>query len=190
MRSGLHRGNRRTRSGPLVTWAKYGTEFWDDCASVGLSDAAARTHAEAIGWLYRVEATDLRILKHLVRRFAGSDRWESAAVDLVAAGFWLDTGDAYVVTHHADVIRASIAAQRKKRQRDKQAQAAWRNRQGASADVSDRASADVSAYAVSQTDKHALDGTTNGTDGDSDRKWRMSSADLLAEQLAERASSR
>lgn len=177
-----------------MTWCKYGTEFWDDCANAGLSDAATRTHAEAIGWLYRVEATDLRILKHLVRRFAGSSSWEFGVADLVAAGFWMDTGDAYVIRHHADVIRASIWAQRKKRDRDKKAQAAWRDRQGVSANVSDGRSDDVSAYTDSQTDRHALDGTTNETNGlgparasdDREQLWRSQAAldDFMAQQRA------
>lgn len=113
-----------------MTWQKLGTEFWDDCAQAGLSDAAVRTHAEAIGWLYRVESTDMRIGKHLVGRFAGSPCWESAVKELVAAEFWRDGISAYVLVHHADVIRQSIAAQKKKRERDKRAQQAWRERHG------------------------------------------------------------
>ncbi len=54
-----------------MTYQKTGTEFWDECAMVGPTDAAVRTHAEAIGWLYRIESDDLRIPKQLVRRFAG-----------------------------------------------------------------------------------------------------------------------
>src|SRR5918998_2982553 len=73
-----------------MTWCKFGTEFFDDLANAGLSDAAVRTHAEAISWIYRVEQTDLRIPKHLVRRFAGSEAWEVAVKDLVAAEFWRD----------------------------------------------------------------------------------------------------
>jgi integrase len=32
-----------------MTWTKLGAEFFDDCADRGLSDAAVRTHVEAIG---------------------------------------------------------------------------------------------------------------------------------------------
>ena len=142
-----------------MTWCKFGTEFFDDLANAGLSDAAVRTHAEAISWIYRVEQTDLRIPKHLVRRFAGSEAWEVAVKDLVAAEFWRDDGDGYVVIHHADVIRASIYAQRKKRERDKRSQQAHRDR-AAKPDVSADADANVSAYADSQTDKQAaMDGS-------------------------------
>jgi hypothetical protein len=44
-----------------VTWVKLGDEFFDDCADAGLSDAAVRTHAEAIGFLYRLESKGLEI---------------------------------------------------------------------------------------------------------------------------------
>lgn len=82
-----------TPPGDDVTWSKYGAEFWDDCANAGLSDAAARTHAEAISWIYRVEQAELTIAKHLVRRFAGSPVWESAVAELVSVGYWDDRWD-------------------------------------------------------------------------------------------------
>lgn len=145
-----------------MTWTKLGAEFWDDCANADLSDAAARTHAEAIGWVYRIERTDLRIPKHLVRRFAGSPCWDGAVADLVLAGFWQDCGDAYVLVHHAGVIRASIAAQRSKRERDKRSQRAWRKR-NTTTDVSDGVSADVSGDADSQTDSQEAKATTATT---------------------------
>jgi hypothetical protein len=94
-----------------MTYCKLGTEFFDECADAGLSDAAVRTHAEAIIWLYRVEKFDMRIGKHLVRRFAGSDQYEVAIKDLVDAGFWLDDGDAWIVDHHRNIISQSLAAQ-------------------------------------------------------------------------------
>jgi hypothetical protein len=147
-----------------MTWAKYGAEFRDDCANAELSDTAVRTHAEAIGWIYRIERTDLRIPKHLMRRFAGSPQWEVAVRDLVAAGFWQDRGDAYVVRHHGDVIRASIAAQRRKRERDKRAQSAWRKR-NTDPDVSGDVSADVIGDADSQTDSQEVKATNDETNG-------------------------
>ncbi len=39
-----------------MTWAKFGTEFPDECAHQGMSDAAYRTHSEALIYLHRVEA--------------------------------------------------------------------------------------------------------------------------------------
>ena len=48
--------------------------------------ASHRTHTEAIGWLYRVEDTGLRIPKTIVRRFAGSEGYETAIRELLLAG--------------------------------------------------------------------------------------------------------
>jgi hypothetical protein len=112
-----------------VTYCKTGTEFPDDAAATGLSDAAYRTHHEAITWLYRVEVMELRVPKHLLRRVAGSGDWETAVKDLVSADWWHDDGDAWTIRHHADVVRSGIVAQRKKRARDKRSQAAHRRRQ-------------------------------------------------------------
>lgn len=134
-----------------MTWAKYSTEFSDEIANAGLTDAAYRTHSEAIAWIYRLEDTTLRIPKHLIRRFAGSDYYETAAKELADTGFWRDRGDVWEIIHHADVIRQSIQAQRQKRDRDKRAQQARRNRLAVTGDVS----ADVNA-AVS----HRISGDT------------------------------
>ena len=144
-----------------MTWAKFGCEFDDEAAHAGLGDAAYRTHSEAIKYLYGIESLDLRIPKHLVRRFAGSADYELGIKDLVAVDFWRDRGDAWEVVHHADVIRQSIHAQRMKRDRDKRTQRAHRERRtnpGADPDTSADVSADISAEVIGdtdrQTDKH------------------------------------
>jgi len=146
-----------------VTWTKLGIEFFDECAQAGLSDAAVRTHVEALGWLYRVESPDLKITKHLVRRFAGSPHWESAVAELVARGWWHDSANAYVVVHHADVFRQSVAAQQAKRIRDKKAQEAHREREAKKAVAGsakfEHVSADTSAYTGSQTNSHQGEGS-------------------------------
>ncbi len=143
-----------------MTWTKLGDEFSDECANTGLSDAAYRTHVEAIAWLYRVERMDLQIPKHLLRRFVGSEDWESAVHVLVGLGWWRDRGDHYQVVHHEDVIRQSIAAQQAKRTRDKKAQADKRRRDDRKGSkVSDAVSADVIPDTDSQTDKQALTGS-------------------------------
>jgi uncharacterized protein YdaU (DUF1376 family) len=130
-----------------MTYAKFGSEFPERLAADGMSDAAFRTHAEAVMWIYHVEVWDLRVPMHLLRRIAGSTDWETAAVkDLVAAGYWSDDGSAWVIRHHRQVIVASLAAQAAKRERDRKAQQSRRERlRELSADVS----ADTSAY---QTD--------------------------------------
>lgn len=126
-----------------MTWTKLGDEYSDDLALAGLSDAAYRTHTEAIGWIYRVEAEDLRIPCALVRRFAGSDRAAEAIETLIAAGFWRDESTHYVVVHHADVIRQSLAAQQAKRDGDRERQRRHRDRKprevtgGVTRDVTD-----------------------------------------------------
>lgn len=128
-----------------------GAEFNSECALANLSDAAYRTHSEAIGWLYEVEETSCKIPKRLFRRFAGSDDAEAAAGELTAAGFWKDAGAVWVVVHHAGVVRQSIAAQQDKRSRDAKAQR--RRRRKVSADVS----ADVAAgSAAAQSDRQTV----------------------------------
>ncbi len=140
-----------------MTWTKKGCEFGDECARAGLSDAAYRVHDEAIGWLYTVEATDCRIPKHLVRRFAGSPDWEQAIKELVEVHrFWRDRGDCWEVVHHGDVIRQSIGAQRALKARNKVAQAAWRQRQKAAPGgpgVSAYESDDPNAYVTDLSDR-------------------------------------
>lgn len=111
-----------------MTYTRTGMEFPDECANAGISDAAYRTHHEGLSWLNAVERIDCHIPKHLVRRFAGSDCYETAVKDLVASGFWSDGGDVWVVQHSADVTRAGIVAQQNKRTRDKKAQAEARKR--------------------------------------------------------------
>jgi hypothetical protein len=132
-----------------MTWTKTGDEFADDCANVDLSDAAYRTHHEAISWLYRVERIDCRVPTRLVRRFAGSPHYELAIQELINLGWWRIAQQDYEIVHHAEVIRGSIVAQQKKHERDRKSQAAARAR--ARPPVSD----DVSADPDRQTDKQA-----------------------------------
>jgi hypothetical protein len=122
-----------------VTYAKFGSEFPDYLAAAGLSDAAFRTHAEAIMWVYHVEAWDLRLPKHMLRRIAGSTDSEAAVKELIAADYWADDGGAWVIRHHGNVILGSLSAQAAKRERDRKAQQRHRERQRA-------VSADASAY--------------------------------------------
>jgi hypothetical protein len=135
-----------------MTWAKYGVEFFDELADLDLSDAAVRTHAEAVHYAYRTENADLRIPVRSLRRFAGSSEREVAAKELVAAGLWRCEGDAYVIVHHADVIRQSIAAQQKHRETEKARLRRKRAKDGAdvSADVGTNVGANVRA---TQTDR-------------------------------------
>src|SRR5215212_11490199 len=144
-----------------MTWTKFGVEFFDECADAGLSDAAVRTHAEALGYLYRTESRDMRIRKHTIRRFAGSGEYVAAVRELVDKRFWREDGAEYVLVHHGNVYRQSLAAQRDKRDRDKRAQQAHRDRERAEREAAkdsgkaQSVSDDVSAYVnATQTDRH------------------------------------
>lgn len=135
-----------------MTWTKLGAEFSDECAEANLSDAAFRTHVEAIQYLYGIESADMRIQKHLMRRWAGSRDYLAGAAELAGIGWWSDAGDAYIVGHHAAVVRQSLAAQQTKRDRDRDHKRAVRK--GKSPTVaSDVASDNVSDGATAQTDR-------------------------------------
>ena len=137
-----------------MTWAKFGTEFANECAESQLSSVAFRLHVEAIIYIYSIERNDLVLQKRLIRKWAGVDNWQPGVDELVSRGFWseIQGGGGYIIRHHGDVIRQSLAAQAQKRDRDKKAQ----QKRRASADISADASADISAdVAATQTDIQA-----------------------------------
>lgn len=147
-----------------MTWTKTGSEFPDDAFNVELSDAAYRTHHEAITYLYKIERTDCYVRTDEVRRFAGSPHADMAVTELVGQGWWRISGQGYEIVHHGDVIRRSIVAQQRKLERDKKAATAYRRRKGDSADVS----ADVIPDADRQTDKQASTASGRNTWSDVD----------------------
>jgi hypothetical protein len=73
-----------------MTWTKLGDEFGD--ATWRLSDAAFRTHVEALMWSNRL-GLDLMIPKRHLGRFAFSPGAEAATRELCAAGWWKEEGD-------------------------------------------------------------------------------------------------
>jgi hypothetical protein len=75
-----------------VTWTKLGDEYSD--AAADLSDAAFRTHVEALGWSNR-RLLDLVIPKRALRRFAETADPDVAVRELIAAGWWEDRGDGW-----------------------------------------------------------------------------------------------
>lgn len=142
-----------------MTWRKTGTEFDDQCADVGLTDEAYRTHQEAIGYIYKTETRTCLVSKTSLRRFATSHKSREAVQELLDHGFWADRGTHYEVQHHADVIRDSLDAQTHKRDRDREAQRRTRERKEKSSKegespkpVSDVVSADT-RQTDRQTDK-------------------------------------
>ena len=75
-----------------MTWTKLGDEHAD--AAADLSDAAWRTHVEALEWSNR-RLFDLLIPKRDLRRFAFSLDAEKATDELVDAGWWQDCGESW-----------------------------------------------------------------------------------------------
>lgn len=109
-----------------MTWLKTSDDFPDQCAD--LSDAAYRTHHEALSWAMRRENGG-RIPYREVKRLAESDDAQRAVMELVNLGFWEDDGGAYVVKHHMEhqpepeliAKRRELSAERKRKSRLKQA---------------------------------------------------------------------
>lgn len=145
-----------------MTWRKTGVEFDDQCADVELSDAAYRTHMEAIGYLFKTESDSGRITNGAMRRFATSPDATAATKELCDVGFWKNHGNHFEVIHHADVILESLEAQHAKRDRDRAAKQRQRAKQsgapkdGAEPDVSGDVSADP-RQTDRQTSKHLGD---------------------------------
>jgi hypothetical protein len=139
-----------------MTWTKTGAEFPDDAFNVELSDAAYRTHHEAITYLYKVERTDCYIRTDEVRRFGGSPHVDMAITELVNLGWWVIKGQGYEVVHHGDIIRASVVTQQKKRAASKAT--SERHRRKKAAAVTDGVTPDVTRHAVSQSNSQQLGG--------------------------------
>jgi hypothetical protein len=86
-----------------MTWSKLSDDFSDDCWE--LSDAAVRLHVEGLVWSNR-KLLDLRLAKADMVRWA---KRPAAASELVAAGWWRDTGNHYAIVHHAAYQRTREA---------------------------------------------------------------------------------
>jgi len=82
-----------------MTWTKLSDDFGDQCAS--LSDAAFRTHVEALIWTMRRE-TGGYLSTRDVTRLAESLHSDMAAAELVQAGYWSIENDGYRVVHHME----------------------------------------------------------------------------------------
>lgn len=143
-----------------MTWAKYDTGFFAQCADAGLSDAATLTHTQAVHWLYqcdRQNVMDMSIPAKAIPRFASSDDWAAAVAQLVHLGFWAEAEGGFVLVHHAEVVRSSLTFQRKKKETDRRAQAAARKRAAAKKEVSDDVIDDVSGDAYIHTEHSFID---------------------------------
>ena len=111
---------------PDMTWLKLSDDFGDECARASLTDAAFRTHVEALLWTMRRE-TEGRLSRRDVTRFGESDATSDAVRELLAAGFWVVDEDTngYRVVHHMEhqpesavlQVRRRMAAERQRRHR-------------------------------------------------------------------------
>ena len=119
-----------------MTWAKYGTEFFDQLVDADfhpdLDDAAQLTHTQALHYLYSVESLDMMFKKSVLRRFATSSKAVEAAEELVRTGLWADRESHYEVLHHQDVFRQSLGYQLRERGRSKVAKRRGREKGAAS----------------------------------------------------------
>lgn len=86
-----------------MPWTKLSDDFSDDCWT--LSDAAFRLHVEGLLWSNR-KLLDLRIPKQDLRRFA---KRKKAVAELLAANWWEEDGDVYVIRHHGNYQRSREA---------------------------------------------------------------------------------
>lgn len=109
-----------------MTWTKLSDDFSDDCRA--LSDAAFRTHTEALIWSMRRE-TGGYLEAREVRRFAESPHADAAVDELIACGWWSIERQGYRINHHMEhqpepdliATRRALTADRVKRHRRKKA---------------------------------------------------------------------
>ena len=109
-----------------MTWAKYGTEFFDQLAELDfppeLDDACQLAHTQVLHYLYSTEEMGATFLKKNLRRIVSSPKAEEAARALVKSGAWEEAGNRYKVIHHEEVFRQSLGYQIGKREGDKERQ--------------------------------------------------------------------
>lgn len=150
-----------------MTWAKYGTEFFDQLVDMdfpdAISDACMLTHTQALHYLYSVESLDMTFPKTALRRIATSSLSTEAAQALVQAGAWADQGKRYAVKHHEDVFRQSLGYQLREKTRTKEAMRKKRSKEPeVTHDVTRNETRDVTRDVMRtqtdrQTNNHSLD---------------------------------
>ena len=160
-----------------MTWAKYGTEFYDQLVDCDfpehLSDACMNTHAQAIHYLYSVESMDMTFPKARLHRFATSPKAQDAADILVRNGLWTTRGNRYEVIHHADVFRQSLAAQQTKKEGNKERKRRERARKNGGDPDGPRGSnvtEDVTRDVTADTDRQT---TSSYNEGSTDEKLNV-----------------
>jgi hypothetical protein len=107
-------------------WTKLDSGYWEACADAGLSDAAHLTHAQVIGFLFRLGSEKFVISPAMLRRAATTRNPHAAAAELVEAGFWRGCEEGWEVVHYAEEMRESMASQARRRRANQTSQRAYR----------------------------------------------------------------
>jgi hypothetical protein len=105
-----------------VTWAKLSDDFPERCAEAGLSDAAVRTHIDALCKIMAREKGPVLSSRDL-RRFLESEHAGRAVAELVAVGWWVregTDGSVRVVECMADQPEPEVLAARRARDAERQ----------------------------------------------------------------------
>jgi hypothetical protein len=110
-----------------MTWVKTGDEFVDDAAD--LSDAAVRTHLDALHWSAR-RLLDLHIPKRDLPRFAFSPDASRAVDELVAVGWWLDKGSTWYLAYRPEWQWSREQVERRRHQNAQAQERARRHKRG------------------------------------------------------------
>ena len=110
-----------------MTWVKTGDEFVDDAAD--LSDAAVRTHIDALHWSAR-RLLDLHIPKRDLPRFAFSPNAGAAVDELVTVGWWLDKGSTWYLAYRPEWQWSREQVERRRHQNAQAQERGRRHRRG------------------------------------------------------------
>jgi hypothetical protein len=125
-----------------MTWAKYGTEYFDKLVAMlvdagvaeTLEDACVRTATEVHHKMFsrlgprEVQRDAINIPKRFLAQASSCPLRDDAAKELVRSGAWRDTGERYEIVHGRLDIKNGVMAQQKKLERDARSQRAARER--------------------------------------------------------------
>jgi len=102
-------------------WLKLTDDFPARCAAAGLSDAAVRTHIDALCSIMAREKGPVLTAREL-RRFLESEDTDRAVAELLAAGWWVregSDGTVRVVENMADQPEPEVIAKRREATADR-----------------------------------------------------------------------
>ena len=102
-------------AGGTMTYFTMPEEFSADCARAHLSDAAFRTHVEALLWCLHRRCTGGELLTDETRRWCDASNPDAAIGELIRRGFWEETDDGWLIVRHVNFLPdwQRIEAQRK-----------------------------------------------------------------------------